>query len=176
MVKKNNDGTLNKPKKKKVIVRKKIKQAFKENEEKYKTNKIKNTIEIIVLIIFSIIMLLLLSNKTYFREEYRTDKITISLPMMMYYVSDNDNVVVLKTLRKSSYVKDYFDGQFEGMTRYNCGNFGFYYDELNNTAIYGVKVDKKFAIKTVKIEYAYGDANCLCMSKKTGIEAEKSCQ
>lgn len=174
MVNKDNKGTIKKPKEKKV--RKKIKQAFKESEEKYKANKIKNTIEIVIIVIFSVIMLLLLSNKTFFREEYRTDKITIRVPMMMFFVSDKDNEVVLKTLRKSAYVKDYFEKQFEGMTRYNCGDFGFYYDELNNTAIYGVKVDKNFAIKTVKIEYAYGDADCLCMSKKTGIEAEKSCQ
>jgi hypothetical protein len=174
MVNKDNKGTIKKPKVKKV--RRKVKQAFKETEERYREHKIKYTLEVITVVIFSIIMLLLLSNKTFFREEYRTDKITIRVPMMMYYVSDKDNEVVLKTLRKSAYVKDYFEKQFEGMTRYNCGDVGFYYDELNNTAIYGVKVDKKFAIKTVKIEYAYGDANCLCMSKKTGIEAEKSCQ
>ncbi len=175
MVKKDKDGTLNKPKKKE-RVRKKAVQAFKEAEEKYKAHKIKNTLEIIIVIVFSVIMLLLLSNKTFFREEYRTDKIAIRVPMMMYYVSDKDNEVVLKTLRKSAYVKEYFEKQFEGMTRYNCGDFGFYYDELNNTAIYGVKVDKKFAIKTVKIEYAHGDPDCLCISKKTGLEAEKACK
>ena len=149
-----------------------------ENIEKTKVKKQKGLlykIELIVIVVFSAIMLVLLCNRTFFRNNYKNSKINIDLPLLMFFRSDKDNKLVLKTLRKSQYVKEYFDNKLNNLIKYNCGDYEFYYDSQNFYAIYNVEVDKNFIMKTVTIEYAAGDANCLCNAGVVGKPAEDIC-
>ena len=142
-------------------------------EKKYK--KLLNKIELIIIVIFSSIMLILLCNRTFFRSNYKNSKINIDLPLLMLFRSDKDNKLVLKSLRKSLYLREYFDEKLSSMTQYNCDGYDFYYDDLNYYAIYDINIEKNFFVKTVTINYASGDANCLCNAGVTGIEAEEIC-
>ena len=159
-------------------MRKKKREPFLENmseirEKKYK--KFLYNLELFVIVVFSIIMLILLCNRTFFRSNYKNSKINIDLPLLMFFRSDKDNKLVLKTLRKSEYVKDYFDETLSRMIRYNCNGYSFYYDNKNLYAIYDIDIKKNFAIKTVTIEYASGDANCLCNAGVIGKAADDIC-
>ena len=132
-------------------------------------------LELIVIVVFSIIMLILLCNRTFFRSNYKNSKINIDLPLLMFFRSDNNNKLVLKTLRKTQYVRDFFDNKLKEMTKYNCNNHEFYYDEENRFAIYSIDIEKKTIIKTVTIEYAASDLNCLCSTELIGKAAEDFC-
>ena len=163
---------------KRAVRKEKPSKAFADKEKLYARLKVRNVIELTILFVFVIIMFILLCNRTFFRNEYKTSKVKINIPMLMFYVRDNNNELTLKTLRKSDYVKDYFDDELSKMTWYNCeGNYSFYYDDENHTAIYYVDVEKDFAIKTVKIRYAYGDADCLCNAGKrlSALENNEMC-
>ena len=95
--------------------------------------------------------------------------------MLIYFEKDDGNEIVLKTLRKTKYVQDFFDNELEKYTRYSCGGNSFYYIEQSNTAVYKIDVTKDFAIKTVRISYAQGNADCLCETPLTGKEASELC-
>ena len=173
---------MNTPKKKNRITKKEENQILNEPFlEDIKTIKEKNNkkllknIELIVIVLFSLIMLVLLCNRTFFRNNYKNSKININIPLLMYFKEDKDNKIVLKTLRKTKYLQEYFNDELSTLTQYNCGNYTFYYDEVNYFAIYDIKINKNIISKTVTIEYAAGDASCLCNAGVTGIEAEKLC-
>ncbi len=151
---------------------------FLENVEKIREKRNKKMVgklELIVIVAFSIIMLLLLCNRTFFRNNYKTSKINIDIPLLMFFSSDDGNKLVLKTLRKSEYVRDYFNDKLKNMTFYNCNGYSFYYDENNFYAIYDIKIEKDFVVKTTTIEYASGSADCLCNANAIGKKAEKIC-
>ena len=139
-----------------VVTKKEKKKKLKEMK------KLRYAIETLVVIIITVIMLVLITNKTFFREEYRKDNMKINIPLLTFFVSDKNNEIKLLTLRKSEYVKEYFDDYLSLLDRYTCGNNIFYYDEKYNTAIYNVDVEKGFAIKTITIKYDSGDINALC--------------
>lgn len=140
----------------------KIKKRKRADKQLKKMRKKRYIIETICTIVIATVMLVLITNKTFFREEYRTDNIKIDLPLLTFFVSDNNNEVKLLTLRKSGYVKEYFDEYLSLLDRYSCKDKIFYYDEKHNTAIYEINVEKGFALKTITIKYNNGDANSLC--------------
>ena len=82
--------------------------------------------------------------------------------LLYFFVKDEDKVVEFKTLRKSEYDKEYFDEYLDKLDRYTCNNEIFYYDKNYNLAIYDIKVEKKFALKTIKISYDVFDVNEVC--------------
>lgn len=156
---------------------KKMTKAFEENEKVYKARKIRYGIEIGVFVIFSIIMLVLLCNRTFFKEEYETSKIRINIPLLMFFEKDTGTQVTLKTLRKTKYVEDFFETQLNKLRVLKCDSTGkiLYYDENTGTAIYDIKVEKDGIVKTVTIDYVQGNQHCLCVSTVTGEQAEKLC-
>ena len=135
---------------------------FKENEIEFYKKKKKFYVKYITLAVISIILLILLSNRTFFRENYKTSKIDLNVPLLSFFVKDDGNELVLKTLRKTRYVQEFFDDKLSNMKRYRCNDYSFYYDDTNNTAIYSIDVDKSFIIKTITVRYANGDPDCLC--------------
>ncbi len=166
--KKNLKDTKKKAKEEKNRTKKVSKELKKISNNNVETSEKKKTIyifETVVVVLLAIIMLLLLCNRTFFREKYTTDKIDIDIPLLTFYVKDSNGEIVFKTLRKSEYVRHYFDLYLSNLTKYNCGDNSFYYDELKHVAIYDISVEKKFAVKTIKIKYTNGDADCLCDSK-----------
>ena len=133
-------------------------------------------LEIIVVVILSIFMLILLCNRTFFRDKYKSSKITLNIPTMMFFIKDDGNELVMKTLRKSDYVKEFFAGELQNLTRYNCDGYSFYYIDESNTAIYtDILVTKKGIVKTVTVNYAKGDHDCLCNAGVVGKKAEEMC-
>lgn len=119
-------------------------------------------LETLAIAIVSFAMILLLLNKTFFREEYETDEFKINIPMLYFFVKDEDNVIEFKTLRKSEYNVEYFDNYLASLDKYSCNSSNFYYDSKYKLAIYRIDVDKKFAIKTVKITYEIMDLSEVC--------------
>lgn len=148
-------------------VKKELRKISAEKEEVLEIRKKRYIFETVVIVIFAIFMLILLCNRTFFREEYKTSKIDLDIPLLTFFVKDSDGEIELKTLRKSAYLREYFDSYLSNFTRYTCDDVNFYYNELTRTAIYDITVEKTFAVKTIRIKYANGDANCLC----NGIEA-----
>ena len=163
-------------------IEKTLKEPFLEDIQKIKaekSRKIASKVELIIIFVFSVIMLILLCNRTFFRTNYKNSKMKIDIPLLMYFKSDKNNKLVFKTLRKSKYVTDYFNNKLYNYTRYFCNGYTFYYDEENQYAIYDIKVEKDFIVKTVTISYAAGDANCLCNAADenlTDIDAEEYCK
>ena len=159
--------------------RKKINEPFLEDIRAIKekrNKKIVQKLELIVIVFFSIIMLVLLCNRTFFRNNYKTSKINIDIPVLMFFKSDDGNKLVLKTLRKSDYVEDYFNDYLMNFTKYNCNGHTFYYNNNHHYAIYNIDIKKNFIVKTVTITYATGSADCLCNTKEIGQLAEKYCK
>ena len=155
-------------KKKKITLKNiKPKKAFEEKEKEYKSMKTKKIIEWTFLIIFILILFILLCNRTFFKDEYRTSKIKLNIPMLTFFVSDTGEELTLTTLRKSDYVKSFFEDELESMTRYNCnGGYSFFYDEDSGAAIYSISVTKKGILKSINVRYVNGNADCLCNAKK----------
>jgi len=147
----------------------------KEKLRETKNRKLLFFLEIIAICIFSIIMLILLCNRTFFTTKYKTSKLNIDIPLMMFYKSDDGNTLTLKTLRKTKYIEDFFNEKLSKLTKYNCNGYSFYYDDNTQTAIYSIKIKKDFAIKKVTITYANGNSNCLCNANAIGKEAEEIC-
>ena len=150
--------------KKKKEVEKKINDITKEKKEVYEIRRKRYIFEIAVVTFLVIILLILLCNRTFFKEEYRTKKIDLDIPLLTFFVKDDGKEIVFKTLRKSQYVKEFFDSYLENLTMYNCNGKHFYYDEISDAAIYDIKVEKTFAIKTITVKYDNGSIECLCAS------------
>lgn len=140
----------------------KTKKRKKTDKQLKKMRKLLYIIETVAVVVIAIIMLILITNKTFFREEYRTNNIKIDVPLLTFFVSDKNNEVKLLTLRKSEYVKKYFEDYLSLLDRYSCNGEIFYYDENYNTTIYSIDVDKNFALKTITIKYSLKDARKLC--------------
>lgn len=149
---------------------KELKRLTADKEKVVDTRKKRHILEFFVIIVFLVVMLILLVNKTFFRETYKTDKINVNIPLLSYFVKDDGSQVVLKTLRKSQYVEEYFDVYTSNLTRYNCQNTYFYYNENTKTAIFDIKVEKKFVVKTIKINYRNGNADCICSNPTSKCE------
>jgi len=148
--------------KKRKKVEKELKDLTKDKKEILEIRKKRYIFETVIIIIFGIFLLILLCNRTFFREEYRTKKINLDIPLLTFFIKDDGNEIVFKTLRKSEYVKQYFDSYLSSLAMYNCGERHFYYDESTNTAIYDIDVEKTFALKTITVKYNNGTADCLC--------------
>lgn len=112
-------------------------------------------IEAIIVITLVIIALIILCNRTFLKTSYVNDNITVSIPRFSYFVSDNNNTVKLVTLRKASYLRDYFNEYLEGFTFYSCseGTNTFYYNEGTHSLIREIKIESNFGIKTIEITY-----------------------
>lgn len=112
-------------------------------------------IETIIVAVVTIIVLVLLCNKTFLRTNYKTDDFQINIPRFTYYVSDKNNTVKFSTLRKSDYLKEYYNEYLEGFIFYSCaeGNNTFYYNEKTKTLIKEIKIEKKFIVKTIEVTY-----------------------
>lgn len=143
-------------------VQKKISKAFLLKEEAMELRKKRYIFETFVIAVFLVFMLVLLCNRTFFRDVYKTSKISVDIPVFMFYVKDDGSNVEFKTLRKSKYVREYFDSYISRYSKYDCNGETFYYDDVTRTAIYDISVEKKFAIKTVKISYEHGEIDKLC--------------
>lgn len=112
-------------------------------------------IEAIIVIALVVIALIILCNRTFLKNGYVNDNITVSIPRFSYFVSDNNNTVKLVTLRKASYLRDYFNEYLEGFTFYSCseGTNTFYYNEGTHSLIREIKIESNFGIKTIEITY-----------------------
>ena len=113
-----------------------------------------------------LVLLLLISNKTFFKTSYDNGKIKIDIPAFLYFVNDKDNVITFKTLRKSEYIKEYFDEYLSNLNNYDyyvCGQGkSVYYNEKTNVVIYDIVVRKNIALKTIKINYDIKDPGKVC--------------
>lgn len=115
----------------------------------------RHLIEAIIILVLVLIAAMLISNRTFLTTTYKNDNINISIPRFSYFVKDKDNKVKFVTLRKSKYLNDYYNEYLEGFVFYSCaeGEKTFYYNEKTFSLIKEIKVEKKFAIKTVEITY-----------------------
>jgi len=127
----------------------------KSSKELFELRKKRYILETIIIAVVVIVALLFLCNKTFLKTNYKTEAINVSIPRFSYYVKDKDNIVKFYTLRKSANLKEYYNEYLEGFIFYSCaeGNNTFYYNEETKTLIKDIKVEKKFAIKTVEITY-----------------------
>jgi len=143
-------------------VKKEYKQLSEGNEQRVIRKRRILLVESVLLIVISAILISLICNKTFFREEYKTENVDISIPLLYYFVEDDGKVITFKTLRKSAYDKEYFNSYLENLSVYNCNNEIFYYDEDSSTTIYGVDVEKDFALKTISVYYSNETPANLC--------------
>lgn len=137
------------------VITKEIKEEKISKKELKEIRKKRYIIEGIIIAVVVIVGLIFLCNKTFLSVNYKTDKINLSIPRFSYFVSDEDNEVRFVTLRKSEYLKEYYNEYLEGFVFYNCaeGEKTFYYNEQTKTLIKEIEVEKKFAIKIVEVEY-----------------------
>lgn len=120
------------------------------------------TVETVAIVIIAIVMVALLLNKTFFKEEYESNDFKIPIPILYYFVKDEDGVIEFKTLRKSNYDIAYFDNYKASLDKYDCNGGNFYYDRKYKLAIYDIDISKNFAVKTVKIKYEIMDIKDAC--------------
>ena len=142
---------------------KEVKQKVTIPKKEKEITKKKYIVELTVIILIALFLLILLCNRTFFRDEYKTSKMELDIPHMLFYLKDDGNEAKFVTLRKSDYVKDFFSTYLEKLDFYNCGTKNtFYYDQDKKTAIYSIDVKKNFALKWITINYTNGEINELC--------------
>ena len=137
--------------------------AERKNNTKSKINRL-CTISLIFVV--TIIFLFFLTNRTFFRNEYKIKNLTLDIPRFMFFIGDEDGVLTLKTWRNYESIKAYFDEYLSNLNRfdfYNCSNEKvFYYDEDRKLAIYDIDVERKFILKTITINYEIIDSSKVC--------------
>lgn len=138
---------------KKVVT--KEKENAKPSEELVKIRRKRHIIEAVIIAVLVIFALILVFNRSFLGVNYKNDSISVSIPRFSYFVGDKDNTVKFITLRKSKYLNDYYNEYLEGFIFYSCaeGENTFYYNEKSKTLIKEIKVEKKFALKTIEITY-----------------------
>lgn len=124
--------------------------------------KLEYKIEIVIVIILLVFLSFLLCNRTFFRNQYKTSKISLDVPFFSFFVKDDGKTLEFKTLRKTQYVKKYFEDYLSTFTRYNCKRGIFYYAEDTNTIIYDIEVEKGFAVKTITVKYDNKNPDLVC--------------
>lgn len=154
-------------KERKKVVKKNVskKQIKIDSEYNIKKRKARNLF-ILMFTVVTLIFFVFLVNKTFFRNQYVSNNVKIDLPLFTYFISDKDNVLTFKTLRKSEYVKAYFDEYLSNLNNFDyyvCKNGkSFYYNSGNNVVIYDIDVSKKFALKTIKVMYDVKSNDKVC--------------
>ena len=137
-----------------------------EKNNEQKKNRIYNVIVLIFALCGGICLLCLMFNKTFFREKYINNLFQLDIPMFTYFVSDNDNVIVLKTLKKESYIRNYFDEYLSNLDNYDyyqCNNGkSYYYNENSKIVIKKIDIKRKLLLKTITINYAKSNLEELC--------------
>ena len=155
-------------KKKKPLVKgtnKELKSISLEQESLVEIRSKRHIFQAIILIVIVLALIVILGNKSFLNKRYRNDHITVDIPMFLYYTSDSDNVVSFKTLRKSEYVRSYFEEYISHLDYYSCNGQTIYYDAKTKSAFKGITVEKAFAFKTVKINYFDKSIDALCEVK-----------
>lgn len=147
-----------KPRKKRIF-----KSISKEQEELIEAREKRQIIETTILVILAIFVLILLCNKTFFKNQYENSSMYIELPKFTYFMKDENNEVTLKTIRKSAFLREYFDEYLSTLDYYSCDGRVIYYDKKNKTSIFDIEVKKNFAIKTITIKYSDKGLEDLCI-------------
>lgn len=142
-------------KEEKKVIANEIKEEKISKKELMLIRKKRYIVEGIILAVVALIALILLCNKTFLSVNYKDENVNISIPRFSYFVKNEDNEIKFMTLRKSKYLKDYYNEYLEGFVFYSCaeGERTFYYNEQTKTLIKEIEIEKKFAIKTIEIEY-----------------------
>lgn len=157
MIEKNNTRTRSKKK-----VPKDYKKFAEGNVEKVIKRYRINTVESIIIIVSSLIFIILLCNKTFFHEEYKTKNVNMNIPLLYFFTGDDGKKIEFKTFRESKYDKTYFDNYLDTLDIYKCNNKVFYYDKERNTTIYSIEVEKSFAVNTIIVNYSGDSPEVLC--------------
>jgi hypothetical protein len=146
--------------------KKELKQLSEGKKEKAEGIRTLYIVETAIVVAIAFVMILLLFNKTFFREEYVGKQgdttYKIEIPLLYYFVSDEDGVITFKTLRKSDYDKQYFAEYLDDLDKYDCNGKTFYFDKRFDLVIDKIDVEKKFVMKTIKIHYSIQNENDLC--------------
>ena len=132
------------------------------NVEKVIKRKRINMVESIVIVVSSLIFIILLCNKTFFHEEYKTKKVDMNIPLLYFFTGDDGEKIEFKSFREPKYDKTYFDNYLDTLDLYKCNDKVFYYDKDKNTTIYSIKVEKSFAVNTVIVNYSEESPEILC--------------
>lgn len=146
-------------------------KTTKEMQELIEIRKKTHAFKLIVIGILLLILLFLLINPTFFKKQYKNDNIYIEIPRYMYLVSDVNNEMTFKTLRKSDYVIEYFEKYFnDNFITYTCEDGSKVYYNKNSkpiTIVYDYEITKTLGIKTISIKYGNTniDENILCQTK-----------
>jgi hypothetical protein len=164
---KNGEKKTNKEESKKIRkTKKELKSASEKRKETVETKRMLYFLETAAIVVIAFLMIVLLLNKTFFREEYvgSTEKgdFKINIPLLYFFVKDEDKVVEFKTLRKSEYDREYFDNYLASLDKYSCKSEQFYYDKKYKLAIYDIDIEKNIAVKTIRISYDIFEINDVC--------------
>ncbi len=147
-----------------------IEVSFDETPMEKKTR----TVQLVILIIVAFLLLLFLANRTFFRTAFTKkidDKeIRVDLPRFTYFISDKDQTLTFKTLRKSQNTINYYDQylESESFDLYNCTTRKepIYYNRAYKYFLYDVEVKKSFAVKTVTMKYSLENVDEICNTFK----------
>ena len=99
-MKKNNTSKTKENKNQKSV---KIITTSKEQKSSY------NKISIILVLVGIAFFLSFIFNPTFFRTSYKNKNISLDIPLFMYFIKDNNNVITLRTWRKYNYIENYFN-------------------------------------------------------------------
>ena len=142
--------------------------GYKELVAKYK--KRNRLVEIVIACVLVLIIFFVMCNKTFLRTEYNAKvdnaNIKIDLPRFTFFMGQDEEKIVFKTLRKSENTRAFFDDFLESgrFDVYYCGDSEtpYYYDRDGKYFIFSIDVKKKFVIKTVTVNYSTVDKDLLC--------------
>ena len=141
-----------------------LKNISLDREELVEAREKRYILEMIVFVVIGAVLLILVYNKTFFKETYKNKSLNIEIPRFLFFVGDNNEEVKFKTLRKREYIEEYFTNYKYSLDYYFCNGNTYYYDQVNKNVIVDINIDKSFALKTVKVKYSSLSIDDLCVS------------
>lgn len=127
--------------------------------------------QIFTIILFAMLVIILVSNKTFLKTEYseKIDKTTIrfKIPRYTYFKERTENKLVFRTIKKSEQTENYYKSYLGNTNFFHillCENKEIiYYNPEQNFGLYNLEVSKKGMVKTIKLNY-------------TTLKEEEACQ
>lgn len=125
-----------------------------------------NKISIILVLVGIAFFLSFIFNPTFFRTSYKNKNISLDIPLFMYFIKDNNNVITLRTWRKYNYIENYFNNylsNLDGFSFYECKNGkALYYNESKKFAIEKIELKTKGILKEINIYYDILNSSEVC--------------
>lgn len=116
-------------------------------------------IKLFVIIILLILFTILITNKTFIKDNYKN----IKIPRFSYFIKNKNKEVELINIKSYNSLKNYYDIEnIKEFTLYICNNHQLYFNMKYKYFIYDINIINKGIYRRIKFKYSFEDYNKFC--------------